>query len=410
MASAHKSARSDPQRATSLATHGTAGLQPSPPHPARLYLDNASTSWPKPPRVLEAMTRYFEEIGASPGRAAHRAAVEAERIVADVRRKLTDLFEGDDPQRMIFCHNCTDALNMAIKGSLRQGDHVVTTMLEHNSVSRPLQRMADEDFIELTCVPADASGFVDPDAIAAAIRPSTRLITCVHAGNVVGTIQPIEAIGRLARSREVLFLVDAAQSAGLVPISVERMNIDLLAFPGHKALLGPPGTGGLYVGRRASLRPWREGGTGGDSATPTQPQEYPFFLEAGTPNTVGVVGLGAALEVLDPAGALAHEREMVGRLIAGIAEHGQVRLVGDGSPSARVGTVSVVIDGLSPEQAAGVLDESFGIAARAGLHCAPYAHRALGTFPEGTLRISPGPMTTSREIDLLVEALGQISA
>jgi cysteine desulfurase family protein len=356
------------------------------------------------------MTRYFEEIGASPGRAAHRAAVEAERIVADVRRKLTDLFEGDDPQRMIFCHNCTDALNMAIKGSLRQGDHVVTTMLEHNSVSRPLQRMADEDFIELTCVPADASGFVDPDAIAAAIRPSTRLITCVHAGNVVGTIQPIEAIGRLARSREVLFLVDAAQSAGLVPISVERMNIDLLAFPGHKALLGPPGTGGLYVGRRASLRPWREGGTGGDSATPTQPQEYPFFLEAGTPNTVGVVGLGAALEVLDPAGALAHEREMVGRLIAGIAEHGQVRLVGDGSPSARVGTVSVVIDGLSPEQAAGVLDESFGIAARAGLHCAPYAHRALGTFPEGTLRISPGPMTTSREIDLLVEALGQISA
>jgi cysteine desulfurase family protein len=374
-----------------------------------IYLDNATTSWPKPPAVVEAMTRYLNEVGASPGRAAYAGAVEADRIVADVRRRLTELFDGDDSRRMILCHNCTDALNMAIKGALGEGDHVVTTVLEHNSVSRPLQALAEVGFIGLTRVPASAGGFVDPDQIARAIRPHTRLIACTHASNVLGTIQPLEEIGRLARRHEALFLADVAQTAGVVPISIKRMHVDLLAFPGHKSLLGPPGTGGLYVGGRATLRPWREGGTGGDSASPTQPGEYPHLLEAGTANTVGIAGLRAALEALDPARALAHERELLGRLLDGISENRKVHPVGDQSPDKRVGTLSLVIEGLSPEEAAGVLDESFGIAVRAGLHCAPDTHRATGTFPEGTLRISPGPATTAGEIDVLIEALDQIT-
>jgi len=375
-----------------------------------IYLDNASTSWPKPPEVAQAMLAYLNEVGASPGRAGHRAAAEAEDLVADARRRLTDLFHGQDPQRLVFCLNCTDALNMAIKGVLRPGDHVVATMLEHNSVLRPLQALADAGVIEWTRVPVGAGGFVDPGAVAAAVRPRTRLIVCTHASNVLGTIQPIEEIGRIARQRDLLFLVDAAQTAGLIPLSVVEMNIDLLAFPGHKALLGPPGTGGLYVGPRATLRPWREGGTGGDSATPTQPEEMPYFLEAGTPNTVGIVGLGAALKVLNPGSALAHERAMVRRMLDGLGSRTGVHVLGDTDLGRRVGTVSLRIESMEPEEAAGVLDASFGIAVRAGLHCAPYAHRAMGTFPLGTLRVSPGPWTTPEQIDAVLEALSQIAS
>jgi len=408
MDSASKAAKRSACGSAEMEPRSAARPESCQPASARIYLDNASTSWPKPPAAVEAMTRYLREVGASPGRAAYRAAVEADRIVADVRRKRTDLFGGSDPRRMIFCHNCTDALNMAIKGTLGEGDHVVTTMLEHNSVSRPLQALADARLIELTRVPVSPGGFVDPDDISKAIRPNTRLIICTHADNVLGRMQPLEEIGRLARRHETLFLADAAQTAGVMPISVERMNIDLLAFPGHKSLLGPTGTGGLYVGDRASLRPWREGGTGGDSASLTQPHEYPFLLESGTLNTVGIVGLGAALETLNPADTLAHERRLLSRLLDGIEENRKVHPVGDPSPDKRVGTLSLVTDGLSPEEAADVLDESFGIAVRAGLHCAPYTHRALGTFPEGTVRISPGPVTTPRGIDVLIEALDQI--
>src|SRR5262245_34207206 len=233
------------------------------------YLDNGATSWPKPRCVQEEMVRFLNEDAANPGRAGHRMAIAAEQKLDDVRAKLTKLFDGDDPHRMILTLNCTDALNIAINGVLREGDHAITTTLEHNSVSRPLQMMADEKFITLTRLPMAEGGFVDPDAIRKAITPQTRLIAVTHCSNVLSTIQPAEEIGRIAREKDVLFLLDAAQSIGIVPISVRRMNVDLLAFPGHKSLMGPTGTGGLYVGPRADPAPLRIGGTGGDSASPT---------------------------------------------------------------------------------------------------------------------------------------------
>jgi len=247
------------------------------------------------------MRRFVSESGGSPGRSGHRLSVDAERVVHDTRVKLAKLFHAPDPDRIIHCLNATDALNMAMKGVLREGDHVVTTDLEHNSVQRPLQALADADFISLTRAPFDADGFVDPDAIRKAIRPETCMIAVLHASNVVGTIQPIAQIGAIARDHDCLFLVDAAQSAGMVEIDVEAMGIDLLAFPGHKELLGPTGTGGLFIGERATLSPWREGGTGADSLHPVQPTEWPARMEAGTPNTVGLAGLSAGLDGLDPA-------------------------------------------------------------------------------------------------------------
>lgn len=379
-----------------------------------VYLDNASTSWPKPQRVLDEMVRFMVSEGGSPGRGGHRMAVAAERIVREVRVKLARLIYADDPKRIIHCLNGTDALNIALKGSLREGDHVVCTQLDHNSVSRPLEAMAARKFITLTRVPVAGDGCVDPDAIRDAITTvgttvPRGLITSVHASNVTGIIQPVAEIGRIARERDLLFLVDAAQAAGLVDIDVEAMNIDLLAFPCHKSLLGPSGTGALYVGKRAEIRPFREGGTGADSIYPTQPEEFPTRLEAGTPNTVGLAGLNAALDGLNPAQTLAHERLLLDRVIRAVSNHDKIRILGDAPLPRRVGLVSLVIDGVSPVDAAAILDESFGIAVRAGLHCAPHAHRALGTFPDGTIRVSPGWNTTEAEMDQLIAALREIA-
>ncbi len=285
-----------------------------------IYFDNAATSFPKAPGVGHAMAQFLAHDAANPGRAGHRMAVAAERMLDDTRLKLARLFDGSDPQRMVFAMNCTDALNMAIKGVLdpvKGNQHVITTVLEHNSVSRPLQALADAGAIELTRVDCDGQGWVDPDAIRQAIRPNTVLIVMTHASNVLGTLQDVAGVGAIAREHDLLFCLDAAQTAGVVPVSIEQMQIDLLAFPGHKSLLGPTGTGGLYVGSRcpqpaqavagqrqadtpggqaglrpAGLRAWREGGTGGDSSTPTQPTLYPYYLEGGTPNTVGIAGAG----------------------------------------------------------------------------------------------------------------------
>src|SRR5439155_22871015 len=219
----------------------------------------------------------------------------AERALDDCRHLLNQLFHGEGPERFIFTLNCTDALNMAFKGVLKEGDHVITTDLEHNSVSRPLRAMELAGKITLTRIAADKGGTVDPDAIKKAITPKTRLIALTHASNVLGTVQPIDAIGKIARERDVLFVVDSAQTAGVIPIDVQAMCIDLLAFPGHKSLLGPTGTGALYVGPRARVKAWREGGTGGDSSSETQPREFPYFLEGGTPNVLGVAGLAAGV-------------------------------------------------------------------------------------------------------------------
>ncbi len=377
-----------------------------------IYLDNGATSWPKPPCVTEEMVRFLAEDAANPGRAGHRMAIAAEKKLDDVRAKLTSLFDGDDPQRMILALNCTDALNIAIRGVLREGDHAITTTLEHNSVSRPLQTMADEGSIALTRLPMSDGGFVDPDAIRNAITPKTRLIAITHCSNVLSTIQPAQDIGRIARERDVLFLLDSAQSAGLVPISVRQMNIDLLAFPGHKSLMGPTGTGGLYVGPRADPRPLRIGGTGGDSASPTQPHLYPYWLEGGTPNTVGIAGLGAGVDWVtqnDPAKTLTHERALIQRLVAALEGDDRFTIHGSRDWSRRAGALAISVEGLAPAEVGAILDESFNIAIRPGLHCAPYIHRELGTFPDGAVRITPGPFSTLQDIDRLTDALQQIA-
>lgn len=405
-----------------------------------IYLDNAATSFPKAPGVGEACARFLTHGAANPGRAGHRMAVAAEEMLDRVRLKLSRLVNAPDPRRMVFAMNCTDALNMAIKGVMAEhvGDghrpHVVTSVLEHNSVSRPLQAMAARGMIDLTRVDCDDDGHIEPADVAKAITSHTALVALTHASNVLGTIQDAAAFGAVCRERDTLFLLDAAQTVGIVPIDIEAMHIDLLAFPGHKSLLGPTGTGGLYVGERCPepaeafaatheagemnrivtrrLAPWREGGTGGDSSTPTQPALYPYYLEGGTPNTVGIAGLEAGLDYLatqpmEP--RLAHEQNLCATLLDRLSDDERFTVYGSRDASKRTAAVSVNVAGYEPSDVGSILDDSFEIAVRPGLHCSPYVHRRLNTFPSGTLRISPGAFTTDADIDAVLEALDQIA-
>lgn len=376
------------------------------------YLDNAATSFPKPEGVYVALDHFARHSLANPGRSGHKMALESEHTLGNARHRLNRFFNGRNPDRWVFTLNCTDALNMAFKGVLNDGDHVVTTNLEHNSVSRPLVALAEAGRITLTRVPADVGGTVDPEAIRAAIGPKTRLLAVTHASNVLGTVQPIAKIGRIAREHELLFLVDAAQTAGALPIDVQDASIDLLAFPGHKSLLGPTGTGALYVGPRATVRPWREGGTGGDSLTPTQPPDFPHYLEGGTPNVLGIAGLVAGLDFVEERGVEAirkHEVDLCDRLRTALAEMPGFEVFGHTDSARRVGTLSFRCEVLPAPELAGVLDQSFDIAVRPGLHCAPYMHQALGTAPDGLVRVSPGPFSTTADLDRLVDALTQIT-
>lgn len=382
-----------------------------------IYFDNAATSWPKPAAVAERMNRFLNAEAANPGRAGHRMAVGAEKMLDGVRKQLTDFIGGTDHHRMIFTMNGTDALNIAMKGMLRNGDHVITTTLEHNSVSRPLQAMADGGFITLTRIDfSPSTGVIDPADVKKAITPKTRLIAMTHGSNVIGTIQPIDPVGKIAREANVKFLVDGAQTLGTVPIDVNASHIDVFAFPGHKSLLGPTGTGGLYVNTTLTiedLNPFREGGTGGDSSSPTMPKQFPYFLEGGTPNTVGIAGLGAAVEYVvshDPAKTLVQEQAMVQKIIDAVVGNPKFKLHGPKDAKGRVGTVSFTVEGYSPQEAGSILDESFSIAVRPGLHCSPYAHKTLGTFPDGTIRVSPGHFNTDEQLAALVDALEQLAA
>jgi cysteine desulfurase / selenocysteine lyase len=376
-----------------------------------IYLDNAATSFPKPESVYRALDSFARESLANPGRAGHRMAVGSERVLDDTRHMLNQLFEGDGPERFVFTLNATDALNMAFKGVLEEGDHVITSELEHNSVSRPLRALELAGRIKLTRIRVGSAGVIDPEDVRQAITSKTRLIALTHASNVLGTIQPIGEIGKTAREKNVLLLVDAAQSAGVIPVSIRSMAIDLLAFPGHKSLLGPTGTGALYVGSRAKLRPWREGGTGGDSSSETQPTDFPFYLEGGTPNVLGIAGLAAGIQFVTERGLDAierHEVELTNRLAQRIQALPSYELFGFGSGIRRVGTLSFCHRDMAPVEVGGILDQSFSIAVRPGLHCAPYIHKALGTFPDGTVRASPGPFSTIEDIDALANALEEI--
>ena len=378
------------------------------------YLDNAATSFPKPEPVYLAMDTFARTKLANPGRAGHRMAVAAERTLDEGRHALNQFFHGAGVERWIFTHNCTDALNLAIKGTVHPGDHVVTSDLEHNSVSRPLRKLEQDGVISLTRV-ASHDGYLDPAEVERAIIPGkTRMVALTHASNVLGTVQPIEIIAPIVRESGALFLVDAAQSAGLVPIDLKALAIDYLAFPGHKALYGPTGTGALYVGPRANPRPWREGGTGGDSAGETMPLELPFLLEGGTPNVLGVAGLIAGIAWVAERGVDAsreHEVALLQKVVDWADATEGWSYAGRWEPATHVGALSLVVpDGLTPQELGAILDSSFDIALRPGLHCSPYIHRRLGTFPDGTLRVSPGPFSTEADIDGLLAALTEITA
>jgi cysteine desulfurase family protein len=378
-----------------------------------IYLDNAATSFPKPEAVYQALDRFARQDLANPGRAGHKMALAAERALDDGRHLLNQFFHGEAPERFVFTLNCTDALNMAFKGVLQDGDHVITTDLEHNSVSRPLRAMELAGRISLTRVRADGGGTIDPDAVRRALTPRTRLIALTHASNVLGTVQPVAEVGRIARERDVLFLVDAAQTAGVVPIDVQALHIDLLALPGHKSLFGPTGTGALYVGPRARVGAWREGGTGGDSSSETQPREFPYFLEGGTPNVLGVAGLSAGVKYVTERGLESihqHETELIARLHRRLEEMDGFQVFGHGQWTRRVGTLSFRCEALPATELGGILDQAFDVAIRPGLHCAPYIHRSLGTFPEGTVRVSPGLFSSTEDIDRLIGALTEIVA
>jgi cysteine desulfurase family protein len=376
-----------------------------------IYLDNAATSFPKPEAVYQVLDQFARQQLANPGRAGHKMALAAERALDDARHLLNQFFHGQGPERFVFTLNGTDALNMALKGVLRDGDHVITTDLEHNSVSRPLRALELSGRISLTRVHADRGGTVDPDDVGRAVTSRTRLVAMTHASNVLGTIQPVRDVGKLTRERDLFFLVDAAQTAGVVPIDVQEDCIDLLAFPGHKSLLGPTGTGALYVGPRVQLHAWREGGTGGDSSSETQPREFPYYLEGGTPNVLGVSGLAAGIKYVQQRGLAeiqAHETALAERLWRRLDETGGYEVFGHREMSRRVGTLSFRCDALPAADVGGILDQAFDIAVRPGLHCAPYIHRSLRTFPEGLIRVSTGPFNTEEDIDQLVRALTEI--
>jgi cysteine desulfurase family protein len=383
-----------------------------------IYLDNAATSFPKPEPVYQALDRFARTSLANPGRSAYAMSTAAEAVLDDCRHALNRLFNGEAPRRWVFTLNCTDALNIAMKGVLRPGDHVITSDLEHNSISRPLVQLQQDGVITLTRL-ASTDGYFTAEQVAEALRPETRLVALTHAANALGTLQPIEAIAPIVRGHGAYLLVDAAQSAGVVPIDLKATPIDLLAFPGHKALYGPTGTGALYVGPRAELRPWREGGTGGDSKHPVQPSELPHRLEGGTPNVLGVAGLLAGVQwvvVRTPEAARRHEVALLQRVVDWVESEGGAagwRVAGAWHPDRHVGALSLVVpdpDLFNPQDLVVMLDSSFRIAVRGGLHCAPYAHQAVGTFPHGTVRVSPGPFSTAEDLDTFLHALSELTA
>jgi cysteine desulfurase family protein len=383
--------------------------------PGRIYLDNAATSWPKPAGVADAVDRYLRVLGAPAGRSGYREAAEVERRIADTRRQAALLIGAGDPNRVVFTAGCTDALNLALHGLLRPGDHVVTTVMEHNSVLRPLRHLRDHRGVEVTQVGCSDEGFVDVDALAAATGPSTRLIALIHASNVTGALQPVEKAAEIAHAAHALLLVDGAQSLGVEPINVQRLGIDLLAGSGHKGLLGLLGIGILYIGPGIEQRMegLRQGGTGTNSEDDHQPTSLPHKYESGSSNVPGILGLEAGLQFLRERTLSAirrHEMELTARLMQGLARIDGVTVHGPQNLSQRLGVVSITVAGFDPHEIASTLDAVYSVQVRSGLHCAPLMHRALGTLNRGgTVRLSLGPFTTDEQIDRAVTAIEEIS-
>jgi len=375
-----------------------------------IYLDHAATSWPKPPAVIRAMADFCEHAGGNPGRSGHRLSLAAARIVYDARESLAELFCASDPLRVIFTANATHAINLVLQGVLHSGDRVVTTGMEHNAVMRPL-RALEARGVRLTVIPCAADGTLEISQAAAAITPGTRLVVMNHASNVAGTILPVAEIAELAHRAGAWLLLDAAQTAGVLPIKVGAMGIDLLAFTGHKGLQGPPGTGGLVINDTIDtslIDPLVRGGTGSRSEYELQPEDCPDKFESGTPNGAGIAGLGAGVRwVLDRGvdAIRAHEKELSRVLIQGLAAIPGVTVYGPADATRRTATVSFDVGQRTVSEIGLRLDDEFDVLCRVGLHCAPAAHRSLGTFPQGTVRFAAGASTALNDIHAAIAAV-----
>ena len=374
-----------------------------------LFLDNAATSFPKPESVYRAMDTAMREIGVAPGRGGYRQSLAAARIVFETRSALADFFGVSDSSRLIFTHSATESLNLAVSGLLKPGDHVVSSSVEHNALLRPLHLMRQRG-VEVSFVQAGPDSVVSEREIAAAMRPDTRLVALAHCSNVTGAAQPIAEIARIARAGGALFLLDAAQSAGYLALDAEAMGIDLLAAPGHKGLFGPPGTGILAVGAGIRLEPLIVGGTGGNASSPDQPEEMPERFESGTTNTPALAGLKAGVDFLLETGLEAIRAKgklLVEQLLAGLRATAGVTVYGP-LQGERAGAVSFNLAGHDPATLGYLLDARYEIAVRAGLHCAPDVHRTIGSYPGGTVRVSPGFFNCERDIDYFLKALHEL--
>jgi cysteine desulfurase/selenocysteine lyase len=379
-----------------------------------IYLDNGATTFPKPEEVYAKMDTFYRSYGVNPGRSGYDLCLVAGSILEETRALLTKFFNGGaDPNRLIFSYNATDALNLAIFGLLKKGDHAITTNVEHNSVLRPLYHLHKDDGVELDYIPFDDKGFVDPNDIAKKIKKNTRVVAVNHGSNVIGTVQPVAEIGRVCREKGVAFVVDASQSAGKIPVDMEAMCIDIVAFTGHKSLMGPMGIGGLYVRDGIEVRHTRAGGTGVRSAVKTHLDEYPYRLEYGTPNLPGIAGLNAGINWLAKEGMAnihARETKLLKRLVEGLRQIDGVTLYCQDDLTNHIAVVSFNIDGLEAADAGTMLDVDFNIASRTGLHCAPLVHEQLGTDKiHGSVRFGIGPFNTSEDIDAAINAVKEIT-
>ena len=375
------------------------------------YFDNAATSFPKPDMVYKSILEAMSEYGANPGRSGHKLALKINRKIYNTRESLADLFQIKDPMNMIFTFNGTESLNLGIKGVLKPGDHIITTSMEHNSVLRPIKYL--ERFgVQSTIVQADVLGRINPADIRKAIKTNTKIILITHISNLTGTIMPVEEIGAIAKENELIFMVDAAQSAGVYPIDVEAMNIDILAFPGHKGLLGPQGTGGLYIRQGLNVEESLQGGTGSISESLVQPNMSPDKYESGTPNGPGIIGLGAGLEYIKSVGMeniRKHEEKLTEYFIEEMEKIEGVKLYGPCDIRQQAAVVSLNIKDYDSSEIAYILDEQYDIMVRSGLHCAPMAHKTIGTFDQGAVRFSFSPFNTVEEIEYGIRSIKEIA-
>ncbi len=375
-----------------------------------IYLDNAATTFPKPKTVYREVQSCMKKYGANPGRAGHQLSLKAGRAVYRVRELVSELFHIDNPMQVIFTSNATDSLNLGLKGILKPGDHVITTSMEHNSVMRPL-KVLELSGVENTVIKCNREGMIDCDNIKKAIRKNTKLIVSTHASNVTGTLMPIEQIGKIAKEYNIIFLVDAAQTAGVYDIDVKKAYIDLLAIPGHKGLMGPQGVGILYIGEDIKLIPIKEGGTGSNSELLIQPEILPDRYESGTPNTPGIVGLGAGIEFILKKGLnkiQEHEQNLTKLMINELKNIEKVKIYGPKDFQKQAAVLSINIDNKDSTEISYILDKDFNIAVRSGLHCSPMAHKTIGTFEQGTVRFSFSYLTKEKDVYKAIKALKQI--